>query len=414
LVEAEALRDGRLGPVERSSYQRHVSDCRACAGELEALEAFAAPLRESGAEMDELHVRRERARLLAAAATSAGSASSFEPQVGPRSSRLLAASGARGRLWAAALAAAACALVAFWVARPGEPISSAVVHADAAAVWSTRKTAEREEIVLSSGALLIHVDHHAAGQPRLRVALPDGELEDIGTIFTVSVQEGRTARVAVQEGRVVLRIRGREEIAIAAGETWTPDRASEQPAARGDEERSRVGDDRNAAPPAVDGSGAATKPSSRSHGVSATKPDAGNTAKLGGSAAAVQRAVVRDRRASLLSPQTSPAPRTSPQPLEPDPARDFRDATAAFSRGEHRATASALAAFVAHHPLDPRGEDASYLRVLALQKCCTREDVLSAARTYLQRYPDGLRRAEITRLLNEREKLRASDSTGAD
>ena len=50
--------------------------------------------------------------------------------------------------------------------------------------------------------------------------LPDGELEDIGTTFTVSAEDGRTTRVAVQEGSVVLRIHGQPPVAIGPGETW--------------------------------------------------------------------------------------------------------------------------------------------------------------------------------------------------
>src|SRR5262245_28858464 len=67
LFEAEAMRDGRLTGTERASFERHASICPACAREVEALDALAGALRANHpVRADELHVRRERTRLLAA------------------------------------------------------------------------------------------------------------------------------------------------------------------------------------------------------------------------------------------------------------------------------------------------------------------------------------------------------------
>ena len=46
---------------------------------------------------------------------------------------------------------------------------------------------------------------------RLLVILPDGELEDIGTTFTVSAADDQTNRVVVKEGSVLLRVLRRVE-----------------------------------------------------------------------------------------------------------------------------------------------------------------------------------------------------------
>src|SRR5882672_11032162 len=69
LFEAEAMRDGRLARAELASFERHMSLCPVCSREVRALDALAEALRVSpqhNADADELHVRRERTRLLAA------------------------------------------------------------------------------------------------------------------------------------------------------------------------------------------------------------------------------------------------------------------------------------------------------------------------------------------------------------
>jgi outer membrane protein assembly factor BamD (BamD/ComL family) len=67
----------------------------------------------------------------------------------------------------------------------------------------------------------------------------------------------------------------------------------------------------------------------------------------------------------------------------------------ALDRGDNREAASLLAAFLAAHPRDARGEDAAYLRVIALQRCGDAAGTKDAAREYLRRYPTGFRRAEM-------------------
>jgi ferric-dicitrate binding protein FerR (iron transport regulator) len=57
--------------------------------------------------------------------------------------------------------------------------------------------------------LWIHVADGPDKRPLL-VKLPDGELEDVGTTFSVLAENRRTARVSVEEGRVVLRLRRKQ------------------------------------------------------------------------------------------------------------------------------------------------------------------------------------------------------------
>jgi hypothetical protein len=92
------------------------------------------------------------------------------------------------------------------------------------------------------------------------------------------------------------------------------------------------------------------------------------------------------------------APALNHRIAAPDPATDLRAAVATLSAGQHQEAAAAFAAFLLHHPRDPRAEDAAYLRVIALQRCGGGADMKAAAREYLQRYPAGLRHAEVEAL----------------
>jgi hypothetical protein len=341
LFEVEALRDGRLTGAERSRFESHLSVCGACAREAQALRALADELRSAsdGSDSDELHVRRERTRLLAA----------FDEGLVPsvRAPRL--------RLWLGAAAAVLVlgALVAAFVRWPVRPAPRAAlsppppepitVRADSSARWSRHSEAGLERVVLDSGALSIRVDH-ATSQRRLLVVLPDGELEDIGTTFSVSAAAGHTTRVTVQDGSVVLRLQGSPPIALGAGDAWSP-------------------------PP-----------------VPAVAPSA---------VAAPSPAV---SSATLALPAAPSARHAVAAVTEGDPSADFRAAMASLDSGDNATAAARFAAFLARHPQNARAEDAAYLRILAFERAGNSAATQRAARDYLARYPRGFRHAEAEAL----------------
>jgi anti-sigma factor RsiW len=343
--EVEALRDGRLTGSELSRFELHLASCSACTREAQALQSLAAALRSSAAsaEADELHVRRERTRLLAA----------FD------ASRV-AAPGLRAKPWllatAATLISAVATLALIIGAAPTAPPAApqlaapvaAHVLANSSANWSRRVDDQRETITLQSGALSIHVGH-ASAQRRLLVILPDGELEDIGTTFSVSVDGGRTTRISVQEGSVILRLHGSPAIVLAAGDSWTP-------------------------PPAL-----------------VVTPLA--------SASAAPRPSQSTRERPVRAAAPPPSARDQPESEAPaDPSADFRQAMSALGAGQNARAASLFDAFAAKHPADARAEDAAYLRVLALERSGNRAAAEQAAQSYLRRYPSGFRRAEVEAL----------------
>ena len=188
-----------------------MSMCPECLREAQALDALDQAVREVPAgKGDEFRVRRERTRLLTA----------FDRQLVTPGRRWN-----QGRLLLVApVAALVVGLFIVWHMRSAQPerASSAVVRAESATVWSERTEGSLDQIRLERGSLFIHVDHSSARDSRIVVVLPDGELQDIGTTFTVSAEDGRTTRVAVQDGSVVLRVRGQLAVTIGPGETWGP------------------------------------------------------------------------------------------------------------------------------------------------------------------------------------------------
>ncbi|HLK39027.1 MAG TPA: FecR domain-containing protein [Polyangiaceae bacterium] len=337
------MRDGRLRGAERASFERHAKLCPACAREVQELDALAETLRAAPLEQaDELRARRERTRLLAAL-----------------DRELLAPKGdgervRRRLLWPIAAMTLAASALLVWRISGRSPAhaetSPAVVHADPATAWSERVDGDREVVMLDHGALSIRVDH-ATNSRRLVVVLPDGQLEDTGTTFRVSADDGRTTRVAVQEGSVVLRLRGQPAIALSAGDVWSP----------------------TAPPPAMASACANSTP-------------------------ATERSCVTPARSSAVRSSAQPPRVATSSEVAHDASGDLSGPMAALDRGDNRAAADGFAHFLRIHASDARAEDAAYLRVIALQRCGDRDGMRAAGIEYLHRYPAGFRRAEVETL----------------
>jgi hypothetical protein len=344
LFEVEALRDGRLTGAELARFQSHVRTCSACAQEVQAMTELADALRATAPsrDTDQLHVRRERTRLLAA----------FDASLVP------APSSSHAKRWlgaAAALVAAALLALLLRPTRPAAPsaasIDSVKVHAATTTKWSRRAENQLETITLESGTLSIRVDHQLPHR-RLLVLLPDGELEDIGTTFSVTAAAARTTQVAVQDGSVILRLHDLPALTLRAGDSWTPTPTP-----------------------------ATTTPAP-------TQPPAPP-------ARSVRLTPVAAPAQSTTASHTADAPSASDSVNRPDPAADFRGAMSAFTGGDNARASALFAQFLNAYPRDSRAEDAAYLRVLALQRAGSSADMQQAAAEYLKRYPRGFRRAEV-------------------
>ncbi len=105
------------------------------------------------------------------------------------------------------------------------PASSLASLEGDAAQWRSVVEDAVENIDLSDGTLRLHVKRQPGGR-RVVVRVPDGEIEDLGTIFHVVVRDGHTALVGVDEGSVTIRLRGLKTITLGDGQTWERDAPS--------------------------------------------------------------------------------------------------------------------------------------------------------------------------------------------
>jgi TolA-binding protein len=201
---------------------------------------------------------------------------------------------------------------------------------------------------LELGRFELSVQKLVTGQ-RFLLSLPDGELEVHGTRFVVELEGDRTRRVSVSEGRVALRLNGRAELSLGAGEHFR----LEFPAA---------------------------------------PPDGPSTLPTAPSTSEKPRPVTSTARRSS-APLGSAAPSTTVST-----GSDFGLAMKAFGDGDYGRAEQLFLDFERRHPSDARVEDATFLRAVARSRRGDGDGARRIAEVYLERYPNGLRRLEAERL----------------
>jgi hypothetical protein len=210
LWEVEAARDRRLDPAALAASQRHALRCAECARERDLLEALARGLREGAPWKDEVALRRTRQALLEHA---------FEL------THVRAGEGVGAR-WAVLVAGTAIAVAVAAVgwrlsSHRTQPPAMVVTTPVAGTKWSRHSARNLERIDLNDGALSVVV-RRSPHDPRVVVRVPEGEIEDLGTVFQVTVRVGRTAEISVSQGTVVFRRPGQADLRLSAGTLWTP------------------------------------------------------------------------------------------------------------------------------------------------------------------------------------------------
>jgi hypothetical protein len=357
LWEVDAYREGRLGEKDAASFERHARQCAACGSKLandERLGRMARELPERGAP-SAFALRRLRTRVLRDVA--AGESSSGESWWrGRRAVAVgvvaLAAAAAvvivRGHgpgAHGAAASGATTSTAAAPVVAPASVVGLApAVYAGSVAElgdarWTQTREDGMERVALAGGSVRVHVRPQQQGE-RFLVSLPDGEIEVRGTTFDVSVAAGATARVHVDEGVVDLRLAGRDELHLAAGDTWTA--APSQPVA--------------------------------------SRPLAARTQPSTSVAASVVTAPV-------------------PPPAVDEGASAYGAAVALLRDGRNAEAAAAFQAFVIAHPQAPQTEDASYLEAVALARAGRMDAAALAAEQHLARFPGSFHRREAEALV---------------
>jgi hypothetical protein len=94
------------------------------------------------------------------------------------------------------------------------------------ALFESKVEGETVRSTLTRGIAAFHVEPLRERQ-RFLLGLPDGDLEVRGTRFVVTIERGKTELVDVAEGAVALRLHGREEMLLTAGQRWPA--ASDRP-----------------------------------------------------------------------------------------------------------------------------------------------------------------------------------------
>jgi hypothetical protein len=356
----EALHDGRLPPEQAEALRLHLVTCAVCsneAGRFELLSSKLSALPDPDSSKE--RVAAGRKRLL-------DSARQLGEKPSPSLRRI------------AGFALAACAAVTLaslglerTKLRPHGPVAVRAVASAAnelvltvtpraGTTWSRASSDLAETLALTDGELAVRVSRHTAAR-RLLVTLPDGELEDVGTVFNVEVHAGQTRAVSVSEGRVALRLRGRGELLLSAGESF---HAPDEDAVRAP----------SAPPP------------------SAPPPSEG-------APSADERTASEPRSTATTRGGSHPASASEEARVCPS-ATLFQDGVQAFKRGEYGTAATLLERFSAACGRGNHGEDAAYLRMVALARAGRRADARVQAAAYLAAFPNGFRRKEAAKLVD--------------
>lgn len=396
LALVEPLRDGRLGPQERASMERHLAVCSECGALAHDLEQIGAVVRAPREQATPLEHQRARLGLLRRAAELSGT------EVRAATRRFPVFAMAAGLSFAAA---------AGWIGArlstteeqplralhqqltPQLPaLLQTSVRPSGGARYERATTAGLDVVTLNSGALDVNVRPLIEGE-RFLIKTGDAEIEVRGTSLHVEADQGRIRRVTVVEGQAEMRYGGFSAI-IPSGGSWR---------ATGDH---HAGDD---APPAAAPIAPAVEAPSAPIVVAApATPPGGRVASRGVTRPLRERPSPRPAPPLLEPPAapeapSPPAPSVAPRiaPKVSPASREFADAMSTLGKGDYLVSAKQLDAFAASHPSDARADEADYLRAIALQRAGKPADAASAAKHYLSTRPTGAHRAEARRIAGE-------------
>ena len=194
---------------------------------------------------------------------------------------------------------------------------------------------QAEAVRLSEGSIRLDRTPLVAGEV-MRVLTQDAELEAIGQSFEVEASGDRLTGVRAISATVVVRMGGRAELRLEPGQSWS----------------------RAPAPSA--------------------------------SPAAPQVTPEPKRR---LSQRAAPAPTPVATPRS---EQLFKDAWAAFARGDMQEAAELFGASEAADPAGSMVEDACYGRAVALERAGRRGEAITLMRDFLARFPTSARADEVS------------------
>ncbi len=358
--EVEAARDGRLSEAATLLLSEHLSRCEVCRREQRALSNLKDRLKkELPDEVDELRLRRLRREVLEQANRALiehGTENESLPASnrragGQRSPSVLRMSegrniGAsqssafrrRAILPMVAISLVAAMAVLGWKGLFGGQPSIQVTDGSGAD-WSEVRSPTAARVVLREGAIELRI-RRTAGDAPMFVVVPDGEIEDIGTVFRVEVKHSATQNIEVTEGTVLFHRPGQPDVRVSAGEHWANPNASKTGSAL-------------VAPPL---------------------------------------------QSAAAEPQPPPPPSSSSAPKQGSPQGSQTPPEAMKDKPKTSGSGTTTAAEKPNAPpvkVDNLEEDIAYLRVIALLREGRKDEAKLAAKDYLRRFPKGFRRVEV-------------------
>ena len=402
----EALRDGRLGPQELASMERHVAVCAACTRLSSDLDRIGDSVREPVDPATPLEHQRARFALLRRATTPVGT-----PAPADRAASLvrpLTALLTPGRLrFAFAASFAVFAFVVGWVARSSAPADAlgrgqraakaglgrdVILRSSSEAHFERSHEVGLDVVKLEDGALDLTLPQRTSGD-RFVVRTHDAEIDVRATAFHVVAQQGRIRSVAVEEGSVEVRYAGFTAVITSGGSWRATDDASAQLAPKEPKEPTPAASAASADHPATSTTVAAAaveKVAARARSVVARREHPRAT-----TAAASASVVEAPGPVSVATPSTAPGAEASTA------SRHFAAAMHSLGRGDYDRAADMLGAFAAAHPGDARSDEADYLRAIALQRRGQLTEAAAVAKRYLATRPSGAHRAEAKMIAGE-------------
>jgi ferric-dicitrate binding protein FerR (iron transport regulator) len=387
----EALRDGRLGPQESASMERHLEGCSACAELARDLakigDAVRAPLERS----TPLEHQRARVALLQKAAMHSPVHSLSNAKRFGFGAVLAAAAvvlGFVGGQWNNQTNQVAIAL--HLGALPPVTLGSKLgLHPSDDARFTRNRKADVDELTLEHGTIDVHLPKLEGGK-RFIVKTTDAQIEVRATAFRVEAENGKIRSVAVEQGTVEVQYAGFTAV-IPAGGSWRATAESIEPA------KPTPKTENDASAPVENATNTPVRVAV--NGSTASKP--------------APRPVLAKDPIDVMDPPDKPAPEPTPVVVEPAPpappptparatpspaSKTFAEAMAAMRRGDYAVGAKKLEQFAQTHAADARADEADYLRAIALQRAGRRDEAVAAAKRYLATRPNGAHRADAARI----------------
>ncbi|MDC3955187.1 FecR domain-containing protein [Polyangium jinanense] len=383
----EALRDGRLGPQEAASMERHLKGCAVCTGLARDLHRIGDAVRAPRDRVTPLSHQRARVGILERATALPTPGASFEKTrllLAAATLTMAVALGFFGGKWSAATNRIEAAQ--HMTAPPRlQGASEPQLRPSDDARFTRNRSAGLDEVILEDGALDVAQNQLGAGE-RFVVRTKDAQIEVRATTFRVEAKEGRILRVAVEQGTAEVQYAGFTAV-IPAGGSW---RAT-------DEAFEKEKPVEKAAP---DTTSSAVVPSAP-----AKEKTSSRAAVVRGNGRPPERfPEAPSESASEESPEAATPP-SAPTFVPPPPARvpsaasrAFADAMDSLRRGDYAAGADKFEWFVSTYPADARADEADYLRAVALQRAGRTAEAVAAAKRYLATRPKGAHRADAQRM----------------